>query len=350
MNPQILVVDDYAFNRLIYRDWLTELRNVDIVEAADGTRALQLAATHDFALCLFDVNLPDMTGFSLTSRFRALPNHSHTPVMLVTSEMIEPKHQLQAYESGAVDYVTAAVTHGATLSRKAALFVELWRQRQALLKELRELRGRLNEADLSRNQLRIEATHDALTGLPNRTLFRDRAQAASHRAARARTMFALAYVDLDGFKAVNDAHGHAAGDALLVAVATRLTQTLRASDTVARLGGDEFGLLLENIDGPFRAEVVADKLHRALCQPYEINLPEQVEKIVTQVGASIGLAVYPDHGVDADRLLFRADVAMYAAKQDGGGARLYRDNLASGDAIAAEGPRISLRERPTLRH
>jgi len=164
--------------------------------------------------------------------------------------------------------------------------------------------------------LRRQALHDALTGLPNRTLLGDRLGHALAAARRDRAPLALFLMDLDRFKEVNDTLGHDAGDALLREVGQRIQEALRASDTVARLGGDEFAVLLPG-DDQESAVGAARKLLAALAAP--VTLRDQ--GIVA--GGSIGIALYPDHGEDAATLLRRADVAMYAAKRAGTGYALY---------------------------
>jgi diguanylate cyclase (GGDEF)-like protein len=169
------------------------------------------------------------------------------------------------------------------------------------------------KSDLAHHQ----ATHDALTGVPNRLLFMDRLEQAIERARRNGTIFGLCYVDIDGFKPVNDRHGHDAGDALLIAIAGRLQETLRRSDTVARLGGDEFVLLMIEPESETQALAVVERLCRRLAEPYMLEGPTLPEPLVVEVGASIGLSVYPRDARTVDGLMKAADAAMYAAKQSG---------------------------------
>jgi diguanylate cyclase len=161
-----------------------------------------------------------------------------------------------------------------------------------------------------------QALHDPLTGLPNRELFADRVAQATRASDRGLQPAALLLLDLDRFKDVNDTLGHHHGDLLLREVATRLTGTLRAVDTVARLGGDEFAVLLPDAsaDG---AAAVAQKVRAALHQPLTLD------GVGLDLDASIGIAVYPDHGADAAELLQHADVAMYIAKQTHAGFVVY---------------------------
>jgi diguanylate cyclase (GGDEF)-like protein/PAS domain S-box-containing protein len=156
------------------------------------------------------------------------------------------------------------------------------------------------------------AFHDSLTGLPNRVSFLDLLDRAIARAGPERRQLALLYLDLDHFKPVNDALGHAAGDQLLIAVAERLRAAVRKTDTVARLGGDEFAVLLTDIEHPeVAAAALAGKLVDRIGQPYMLNRQR------IQIGASVGISVYPRDGATVDVLLSHADAAMYAAKARG---------------------------------
>lgn len=156
------------------------------------------------------------------------------------------------------------------------------------------------------------ATHDPLTGLANRATLEDRLRSALARARREGTGFGLVFLDIDGFKEVNDRLGHAAGDELLKLIAGRLRQSVRETDLVARLGGDEFVVLLERIQQPDHAAPVVEKLRRALAAPAGPDGP------AAPVTASLGFALYPRDGADDRELMRKADEAMYAAKQAGG--------------------------------
>jgi len=162
-----------------------------------------------------------------------------------------------------------------------------------------------------------QAMHDALTDLPNRALLADRLHQAIRVAKREQHHLALLMMDLDHFKEVNDTFGHQAGDVLLRDVAARLRGELRGSDTVARLGGDEFAILLTRVETPHAASHTARKLLHALDAPFV------VEGETVDIGASIGISMYPEHGGDADLLMRHADVAMYVAKRAGTGYSVY---------------------------
>lgn len=162
-------------------------------------------------------------------------------------------------------------------------------------------------------RIRYRASYDALTSLPNRALLHDRLQQALAKACRETNHLGVLFLDLDGFKPVNDRWGHLTGDHLLVAVAERLRACVRESDTVARLGGDEFVILLPDIMGRNDAETVAQKVISALGEPFVLG------DVCAHIGTSIGIAMYPEHGQSGPSLVNAADHAMYAAKQTGKG-------------------------------
>jgi diguanylate cyclase (GGDEF)-like protein/hemerythrin-like metal-binding protein len=161
------------------------------------------------------------------------------------------------------------------------------------------------------------ANFDPLTQLPNRRLFHDRIHMAIIQARRKNTKFGLLMIDLDRFKPVNDQYGHSVGDLLLSAVAERMQKCLRESDTLARIGGDEFVAILPMVGDVADAERVAKKLRQSLCQPFALT-----DDITVSIDCSVGIAIYPDHGIDEDPLLKASDDAMYAAKSQGG-AKVY---------------------------
>jgi len=160
-------------------------------------------------------------------------------------------------------------------------------------------------------QLQHAATHDALTGLPNRVLLADRMGQAIAGAARHEVRFAVLVVDLDRFKAINDSLGHIAGDELLQEVSRRLSSLLRKEDTLARLGGDEFVLLVQDVSSPQDAEVVARKVLS------QVSMPVHLAGLDVHISPSVGICLCPDDGVDSETLLQHADAAMYHAKKKG---------------------------------
>jgi len=172
----------------------------------------------------------------------------------------------------------------------------------------------ITERKQAEERIQYLADHDSLTGLPNRRLFADRLSQAVSIAKRESRQCALLYLDLDRFKPVNDSFGHAVGDELLKKIADRAGELLRESDTLARVGGDEFTVLLRNIASPQNAAIIAEKIIKALSAPFRLEShPQEIS-----IGASIGIAVFPDDAWDHDALMKKADAAMYEAKAQGG--------------------------------
>ncbi|MEM8706967.1 MAG: EAL domain-containing protein, partial [Actinomycetota bacterium] len=215
----------------------------------------------------------------------------------------------------------------------------------------------LNVADVTERvttaeSLRHQALHDALTGLPNRALLENRLQHAIRAAARDDRSVGLLLLDLNQFKEVNDTLGHDAGDRLLRIVADRLRTSMRAIDTVARLGGDEFAVLLTDDVSPRRTLRAAERVMGCFDQPLAID------GMTLQTGASLGVAIYPDHGSDADELRKNADIAMYVAKRRGGGVAVYdpvrdqtdreRLNVVSDLRRAIDGDELTIHYQPAV--
>ncbi|MFO1204679.1 MAG: diguanylate cyclase [Burkholderiales bacterium] len=197
----------------------------------------------------------------------------------------------------------------------------------------RRVRERTLELALANRRLmesaakhRMQASHDALTGLANRMLLDDRLDRAIEHARRCGTRVGLVMIDLDHFKPVNDTHGHAVGDRLLVVTAARLREAVRTSDTVARYGGDEFVLIIENVRDREDVERVLGHIQRRLSSPVNEG------SLQLSLSASMGVSVYPDDAPDASALLRRADEAMYAAKK---ARKAQRDDARRSVGIAA---------------
>jgi diguanylate cyclase (GGDEF)-like protein len=237
---------------------------------------------------LMDLTLPDAPGLEAVSG--ALAIAPDVP-LLALSRVDDERLALEAVMSGAQDYLIKQRGDGALLRRAVRHAIE----RTRVERELTQL-----------------AKFDPLTGLPNRQLFRDRLEQALRRIDRGGQILALIFIDLDGFKAVNDRYGHAIGDRLLKAVAGRLRRVVRRSDTVARLGGDEFTIILEGLRHVDDAARVAEHALVSLRQSFELG------GIVVELGASLGVAIASHPSEVPDALTHRADVAMYRAKAQGG--------------------------------
>ncbi|MDP2320458.1 MAG: EAL domain-containing protein [Acidobacteriota bacterium] len=262
-------------------------------------------STADWDLVIADYTMPGFTGTTALGIVRE--RHPELPFIFVSSARGEDA-AVSAMRAGADDYVTKG-----NLSRLGP----------AVERELREAAVR-RERQLANQRMAYRAYHDSLTDLPNRALFHDRLQQALLRSHRDEKGLALFVIDLDGFKEINDARGHHAGDLVLQEVAARLRGALRASDTVARLGGDQFAVLLPATDVN-RAGLAARKVLHDLEHPIDADGHQLM------VSASIGIAGAPAHAATGDELLQKADAAMYLAKSAKCGYQIYN---------AARDPRV----------
>ena len=230
---------------------------------------------------------------------RSLPNAAH--------EAAEPARERAASE---LAFASAAALHRAlAISEQQVLTAQ--RQIDALQKRDELLTQEVNQLAQAVAQARRFSHYDQLTGLPNRTLLLDRFNQAAARAARQRKHVALLFLDLDGFKSINDMLGHSAGDRLLQQVAARLTACIRTSDTACRYGGDEFVLLLPELERGERAVAMAATIRAHLARPYLVG------STTIEVIASIGIAVYPTDGTEFDDLIAQSDAGMYCNKAGG---------------------------------
>lgn len=202
---------------------------------------------------------------------------------------------------------------------------KLSRVNQSLETEVQErhlLEQELAEVVAQHKETLHSSLHDALTGLPNRVLFNDRLEHGIELAKRHGWTLAVMFLDLDKFKAINDSYGHAAGDAVLLTIARRLTETTRTDDTISRHGGDEFLYLLMEVSEERDAAIVAEKIIQAVQVPCDVGGNE------LKVHTSIGISIFPRDGTTAEALIKSADAAMYRAKKDKSGYAFASDNLA----------------------
>jgi len=243
---------------------------------------------------LLDLSLPNANGVDNVQRIRSA-NRGQTVVVMTR---LDNEHAaLGTLQRGAQDYVEKGRYDGPFILR--------------VIRRAMERNRVMNEVDQLREYQYFIATHDALTGLPNRQLFEDRANKALAQAQRDNSAFAIGFIDLDRFKQVNDTHGHAVGDALLRTVGQLLSESVRSTDTVARVGGDEFLLLLT----PLRQHAEAEATATVRRLGEKIAALRQIEGRDVRISASIGLSFFPQHGRTLDSLLIYADQAMYSAKR-----------------------------------
>ncbi|MDM4771001.1 diguanylate cyclase [Solimonas sp. SE-A11] len=260
---------------------------------------------HDCAL--LDLGLPDGQGLANVERLRSLA--PQLAVIVLTGLDCESS-AIRALQLGAQEYVVKGQYEGERLLKVVRHALERSRQ----VRELEERSARQFE----------QASHDPVTGLINRKLFEERAR--QHLATAQAKRFAICFLDLDRFKAVNDRHGHAVGDALLLRIAQILRESVRDSDTLARIGGDEFAILLSSIGELARAREVAERIVE------RIRGIESIEGRAVSVGCSVGIALYPEHGETLEELLHHSDAAMYRAKGSGGGVLSLPDEFGAADA------------------
>ena len=219
-------------------------------------------------------------------------------------EAVEPAPEMHA--STLATASTAALHRALAISEQQVLTA--LRQIDTLQRRDELLKQEVNQLAQAVAQARRFSHYDQLTGLPNRTLLLDRFNQAVARAARQRKQVALLFLDLDGFKSINDMLGHSAGDRLLQQVAARLTASIRTSDTACRYGGDEFVLLLPELECGESAVAAAEKIRAHLAKPYLVGGTS------IQVTASIGMAIYPTDGSEFDDLIQQSDAGMYSNK------------------------------------
>jgi two-component system cell cycle response regulator len=291
---RILVVDDFEPNVRLFAGILQDAGYVNVDMTTAATEVIRLHAAHHYDIILLDLQMPGMSGFQVMEKLKALEEaDGYVPVLVIT---LEPDHMLPALQAGAKDFITKPFDQGELLAR---------------VYNMLDVRLKYKQAMAYAREQEALALHDSLTGLANRQLLNDRIEHGLAHAKRNNECMGVIYMDLDGFKEVNDNLGHDAGDALLKMVAERLEAIVRGEDTVARLGGDEFVIALPHISGVDDAVQVAAKLIDALARPYEIG-SESV-----QVTASAGIAVYPANGDEVERLCKNADNALYDAKHAG---------------------------------
>jgi len=294
---RILLVEDNLGDVRLLQEHLKESDslNADLIHVdclSEAVACLGEAASYD--LVLLDLSLPDSQGLVTFSAIQE--RAGNLPIILLTGNDDESL-AVQAVQQGAQDYLVKGKVDADLLARAIRYGIE----RNRLLVEMEKARE--VEQHL--------AYHDMLTNLPNRLLFYDRMRQALAHARRYSGLVAVLFLDLDGFKAINDRHGHAVGDRLLQAVATRLKGNMRQSDTIARLGGDEFTILLTGIKSMKDVSRTAQKVLSVVSRPFAIDGHQ------LGVTCSIGVSVFPHDGSDTESLIKRADFAMYRAKNQG---------------------------------
>jgi diguanylate cyclase (GGDEF)-like protein len=293
LNAGLLIVDDQEANVELLGQMLREGGYARVSSTMNPREVCELHRKNRYDLILLDLQMPGMDGFQVMEGLKEIETDGYLPVLAVTAQ---PAHKLRALQSGAKDFVSKPFDQAEVLMR---------------VHNMLEVRLLHEEARNYSKTLEALALNDPLTELANRRLLADRMTMALVHARRNKSAMAVVYLDLDGFKQINDTLGHGVGDVLLKMVAGRLVATVRGEDTVARVGGDEFILALWHVSGIDYAATVASRAIEAVSQPYDI------EGHTVSITASAGVALYPVHGEDAETLMESADLALYEAKRAG---------------------------------
>ncbi len=294
----ILLVEDNLGDVGLITEFLKESNSTQIDLTVTGSlrQAVEITKQQSFDLILLDLSLPDSRGLVTFSCMHE--SCSDTPIILLTG-LDDETVAVQAMKQGAQDYLVKGRVETDALIRSIRYAIE--RHRLVLgIEKAREVEQHL-------------AYHDVLTNLPNRLLFYERLEQSLVHAKRYSGNLAVLFLDLDGFKEVNDNKGHLVGDRLLQLVASRLKSNMRESDTIGRFGGDEFTILLKGIKNAADAAQAAKKVLGTISKPFTIN---EHQICIT---CSVGISVYPQDGLDSEVLLRKADFAMYRAKGHGKG-------------------------------
>lgn len=292
-NASILVVDDQQENVRLLVQMLRDAGYLNITSTTDPYTVCDLYRKNHHDLILLDLHMPGMDGFKVMEKLKEAETGSYIPVLVITAQ---PYHNLRALDSGARDFISKPFD---------------LREAKTRIHNLLESRLLHKKLEYYNRELESLALHDPLTGLPNRRLLMDRLSLSLAHVRRNDFSMAVIYLDLDGFKQINDTLGHDAGDTLLCMVATRLVQSVRQEDTVSRLGGDEFVIVLWDLNHDNNVSNLVLKLIEAVSQPYSIKGHG------VSVTASIGASIFPLHGDNAETLMELADKAMYEAKRAG---------------------------------
>jgi diguanylate cyclase (GGDEF)-like protein len=292
----LLVIEDNPGDARLLREMLNEqgshftaLTHVECMSDAE-----KHLAQNEVDLILLDLGLPDAQGLEAVRRTHAAAPHA--PLVVLTG-LDDESLAVQTLQEGAQDYLIKGQLDPRGLRRALRYAVERKIMEEAFFEE--------------KENATHSAEHDYLTGLPNRMLLNDRISQAIVQAPRHDKQVAVLFLDLDGFKHINDSLGHRIGDGLLQSVAKRLEHCVRVSDTVSRQGGDEFVVLLSEAEQWEDAAAIAKRILDSVAQPHSIDRHD------LHVTTSIGVSVYPDDGLDAETLIKNADTAMYQAKANG---------------------------------
>ncbi len=346
----ILIVDDFLETLNLLTNLLEE-RGHQVRRAISGEMVLMGAKASPPDLILLDINMPGISGYDVCKQLQSEPNTRGIPVIFI-SAFNEVFDKVQAFEVGGVDYITkpfhieeviARIENQIALKQAQKQIQRLnseleqrvlqrTEELESANEELKKMNSLLEREILHHQQTQSKllhmASHDALTGLPNRVFFMDKLmQAISQTKQNPDYRFAVLFLDCDRFKVVNDSLGHLTGDRLLISLARRLQLTLKMSPTnLARFGGDEFTILLENIESPQAVTNIAKRLQKSLTWPFQLDDQDLF------LEASIGIVIGTSEYTEPEQILRDADIAMYKAKSQGRGCYRVFDGTMHDDA------------------
>ncbi|MBC7984684.1 MAG: diguanylate cyclase [Candidatus Obscuribacterales bacterium] len=308
LGAKILIVDDQQANVMLLWKMLTGIGYTCVASTTNPHEVCALHQQNHYDLILLDLQMPGMDGFAVMEALKEIDADDYLPILVITAQ---PGHKLRALTGGAKDFISKPFDMLEAKTR---------------INNMLEVRLLYKQLQQYNHALESLALHDPLTGLPNRQLLMDRLLLAISHARRNNGTMATMYLDLDGFKQINDTMGHDVGDALLTMVAARLVAAVRQEDTVARVGGDEFVIAFWELTHAEGANKVASKIIQSVSQPYSI------QGHTVNITASVGVSIYPTNGAEVETLMKSADLALYEAKRSG--KNVYR--IASGQASGHE--------------
>ncbi|HAT32128.1 MAG TPA: diguanylate cyclase response regulator [Janthinobacterium sp.] len=318
LKAKILVVDDSSDNIDLMLEILRDAGYTSVSSTMKPEQVCPLHREHCYDLILLDLQMPELNGFQVMKGLKEIEQGGYLPVLALTAQ---PSFKIAALEAGARDFIS-----------KPFDLLEVHKRIHNML-EVRLLYKEL--AQYSKQQQEL-ALHDPLTGLPNRRLLEDRISNVLQHAERNCGKAAIMYLDLDGFKAINDTYGHSCGDEILKMVAKRLVGASRKEDTVARIGGDEFVIVLGSLSGLGDAREPASKLVEIVSEAYFIN------DLTLKLSTSIGISIYPDDADNVETLIGLADAALYQAKRAG------KNRFCCTSSGVAGGPRTVKSAMPSI--
>jgi two-component system, cell cycle response regulator len=293
LNAGILIADDQETNVQLLQEMLQEEGYLNITTTTDPFAICELHRKNRYDLILLDLLMPGRDGFKVMEELKKIEAETYLPVLVITAQ---PGHKLLALAAGAKDFISKPFD---MLEAKTRIH------------NLLEVRLLYRQLQHYNQVLESMALNDALTGLPNRRLLMDRLSLSIAHARRNKSSTALLYINLDGFKHINESLGHDAGDTLLGMVATRLLAAVRQEDTVARLSNDEFVIALWELTHAEGLNELVSRVLHSVSQPYRILDSDTV------LTASIGVSRYPGHGEEAETLMDSASRALYEARRNG---------------------------------